>query len=139
MFTWSPDTGRFFQAYNGPLQSGPPPQPPQRPPGTIANRVFHRLKWSVLDSPSKVEVFVLDPEDNPQWTTYLTDRVADEAATAPPQPRLQIKMQPLCSWERWRQAEKESLKPLLIAKPEWPASLSQAVLTSGSRLRRTSA
>ncbi|CAO2657865.1 Nn.00g071250.m01.CDS01 [Neocucurbitaria sp. VM-36] len=114
MLTWSPDAGTKFQAYNGTTQSSPPPAPPQHPPGTNVNRNFDRLKWSVLDSPSKVEIFFLDSEDKPQWTLLSTDPIADEAATNPPQSCLQIRMEPLGSWEHWQQTEKEPPKPLLI-------------------------
>ncbi|KAF2123713.1 hypothetical protein P153DRAFT_147956 [Dothidotthia symphoricarpi CBS 119687] len=133
MFTWSPETGTTFQAFttNAPLQPGPPP-PPTPPPAqdsasTDVNRVFiYRLKWSVLDSPSKAEILSLDAEDNPQWTPLFLDPVADEAATDPPQSRVQISLEPLDAWEHWQQAEKDPPAPGFVENTDGrPISVKQ--------------
>lgn len=90
--------------------------------------VFGRLKWSVLDSPSKVEIFFLDAEDNPQWAPLFTDPIVGEAATNPPQSRLQIMLEPLGTWEHWRQAEKEPPKQLFIENTDGqPISVGQFI------------
>lgn len=76
------------------------------------NGIFDRLNWSILDLPSKAEMFFLDSEGKLQWVSLST--VADETAMKLPQSRLQIKVQLLASWEHWQQAKEEPPKPLLI-------------------------
>jgi hypothetical protein len=114
MLTWSPEAGSTIQTYTGPLQPGSPPSPPPYRPRKDVNKVFERLKWSVLDPPSQAEIFLLDSEGKPQWMPLLTDPVADEAATILPQSRLRIVIQPLDSWEHWSQTESQPPEPLLI-------------------------
>ena len=125
--TWSPETGTTYQTYTGPVLPGPPPPPPPLPKSHV-NHNFKRLKWSVLDPPSEVEIFFLDLEDQSQWAPLFTDPIADEAATNPPRSQLQIRLQPLDSWEHWRQAEKEPPKPLLIENTDGqPISVKQFI------------
>jgi hypothetical protein len=129
MITWSPETGQRVQAFKGPIQSGPPPPPPPpRPRGPRVNRVFDRLKWSVLDSPSKAEIFDVVEEDETRWTPLFTDPIAEEAALSPPQSRLQISIEPLNSWENWQQSDTDPPEQLLVENTDGqPISIKQFI------------
>ncbi|KAI0580509.1 hypothetical protein A1F96_05190 [Pyrenophora tritici-repentis] len=99
MIIWTPETGQVRREYQGPVQPGPPSEPPQYPSGTKMNRIFDRLRWSVLDSPSEIEIFSLDAEDKSNWTPISSSTVLDEAATNPPLSHLRICIEPLYNWE----------------------------------------
>jgi hypothetical protein len=123
----TPGHGQTVQVLNSPGEHGPAFPPPKRPSITI-HGVFSQLKWSVLDAPSKVEMFSLDADDRPQWASLSTNAIADEPATAPPNYRLQIRLEPLQSWENWQQSETEPPELLLIENnDDQPISVKQFI------------
>jgi hypothetical protein len=127
MNIWSPEHGQTVQAYNGPIEAGPPFPPPNGPSITM-HTVFSQLKWSVLDAPSRVEMFSLDANDRPQWTYLFTNAIAEEPATTPSNSRLQIRLEPLQSWENWQQSETEPPDLLLIENnDDQPVSVRQLI------------
>jgi hypothetical protein len=81
------------------IMSGPPPAAPASS-GPEPNNIFNRLKWSVLNSPSDVQVFVADDKGVLQWrplTKESSKSQLDETAIDPPQSRLEVTIEPLQS------------------------------------------
>ncbi|CAA9962889.1 hypothetical protein PTMSG1_06257 [Pyrenophora teres f. maculata] len=111
MIIWTPESGQVRQEYQGPVQPGPPPEPRQYLSGVEINQIFDRLKWSVLGSPSDVEIFSLGAKDKPQWTQLFSESVLDEAATDPSLSHLKICIEPLHSWEDWAHSDSRHLRP----------------------------
>jgi hypothetical protein len=94
------------------LMSGPPPetQPSSDPE---PNEIFNRLKWSILDPPSDVQVFGRDDEGVLQWRPLSDESnksLFDVAAMIPPQSRLEISIEPLHSWWHWHDSGTQHLR-----------------------------
>lgn len=114
------------------LQSRPPPVAPTSS-GPEPNDIFNRLKWSVLDSPSDVQVFGPDDEGVLQWrplTEESSKSQLDETAMYPPKSRLEITIEPLQSWWHWHDSDTKHLRPaqLLIENADGqPISVRQFI------------
>jgi hypothetical protein len=112
--------------------SGPPPAAPASS-GPEPNDIFNRLKWSVLDSPSDVQVFGPDDEGVLQWrplTEESSKSQLDETAMDPPQSRLEVTIEPLQSWWNWVDSNTTHLRPaqLLIENADGqPISIRQFI------------
>jgi hypothetical protein len=83
----------------------------QRSLGTQPNAVFQRLRWSVLDPPSEVEVFGPNDKGVLLWQPLFERPFADEAVMDPPYCRLEVSIEPLRSWWHWYDAGIEHLRP----------------------------
>jgi hypothetical protein len=69
------------------------------------NEAFARIRWSILDSPSKAQIFGSDDKGVLQWRPLFKQSVADEAAMNPPTFRMEIRFQPLQDWwHHWHDA-----------------------------------
>jgi hypothetical protein len=110
------------------LMSGPPPEA-QPPSGPEPNEIFNRLKWSVLDPPSDVQVFGRDDQGALQWRP-LSDASLGGTAVNPPQSRLVVSIEPLHSWWHWHDSGTQHLRPtqLLIENADGqPISVRQFI------------
>jgi hypothetical protein len=95
------------------LMSGPPPEA-QPSSGPEPNEIFNRLKWSVLESLSDVQVFGQDDEGVLHWRPLLDESnkaLLDGAAMDPPQSRLEVSIEPLHSWWHWNDSGTQHLRP----------------------------
>ena len=91
-----------------------PAQRVQHPSQTEVNEVFARLKWSILDSPPEVQIFNVGARGESQWQSLFENpnlAIAEEAATEPPQSRLNFVIEPLHNWWHWHDAGKKHLRP----------------------------
>ncbi|KAH9876563.1 hypothetical protein J1614_003694 [Plenodomus biglobosus] len=71
-------------------------------------------KWSVLDSPSDVQVFGRNDEGVLQWRPLSDESIKslfDGAAMDPPQSRLEVSIEPLHSWWHWHDSGRQHLRP----------------------------
>ncbi|KAI5919334.1 hypothetical protein F4810DRAFT_506082 [Camillea tinctor] len=84
---------------------------------------FARLKWSVFEPLSTVQVLDLDDHDEPRWTPLFDTRdgeerpvhpLGNELATNTPLSRMRVVLRAVESWEFWQDAETEPPAPLLI-------------------------
>ncbi|KAH3912212.1 hypothetical protein HBH56_123130 [Parastagonospora nodorum] len=95
------------------LMYGPPPEA-QPPTGLEPDDIFNRLKWSILDPPSDVQIFGLDNQGFLEWQ-LLSDPsnnlLFDVAATDPPQSRLHVSIELLNSWWHWHDSSTQHLRP----------------------------
>jgi hypothetical protein len=114
------------------LISGPPLAAPASS-GPEPNDIFKRLKWSVLDPPSEVQVFIPDDEGVLQWrplTEESSKSQLDGTAMDPPKSRLEITIEPLQSWWHWHDSDTKHLRPaqLLIENADGqPISVRQFI------------
>jgi hypothetical protein len=81
--------------------------------------VADRLKWSLLDPPSVIEVLDLNETGSPQWSHLLIDpkhAFANEAITKPQRSRMLVVIDIVESWEYWQDADAwdERPAPLVI-------------------------
>ncbi|PVI03006.1 hypothetical protein DM02DRAFT_640880 [Periconia macrospinosa] len=78
------------------------------------NEIFNRLKWSVLDPPSDVQVFGRDNEGVLQWQPLSDESnksLLDASAIDPPQSRLEVSIEPLHNWWHWHDSGTKHLRP----------------------------
>jgi hypothetical protein len=114
------------------LMSGPPPEAPSSS-GPEPNEIFNKLKWSVLDPPSDVQVFGRDNREVLKWHPFSDEfnkSLFDGAAMDPPQSSLDVSIEPLHSWWHWHDSETHHLRPvqLLVANPSGePISVRQFI------------
>ncbi|EMD60245.1 hypothetical protein COCSADRAFT_164373 [Bipolaris sorokiniana ND90Pr] len=95
------------------LMFWPPPET-QPSSGPELNKIFNRLKWSVLDHPSYAQVYVRDDEGALKWRALFdkaNKSLCDASAMDPPQSRLQISIEPLHRWRHWHDSETQHLRP----------------------------
>ena len=95
------------------LMSGPPPEA-QATSELEPNELFNRLKWSILDAPSDVQVFARDEDGAFQCQPFSVESnksLFNSAATDPPQSRLEVTIEPLHSWWHWHDSETKHLRP----------------------------
>ncbi|KAF2274046.1 uncharacterized protein EI97DRAFT_382249 [Westerdykella ornata] len=87
------------------------PAPERRPPSRPQpNEIFKRLKWSVLDPPSDVQVFGRDDEGRP-LSDESNKSLLDASAMNPPLSRLEVSIEPLHSWWHWHDSGTDPLRP----------------------------
>lgn len=81
---------------------------------------FRRLKWSILDDPSNVQVVDLDDETNePKWTPLFgaagtgqpNHPLVDQVATEPPCSRMLVILDEIEAWDFWQDAEAMDDRP----------------------------
>ncbi|KAF1828153.1 hypothetical protein BDW02DRAFT_538593 [Decorospora gaudefroyi] len=98
-----PSRGEFTREDNGPTLPGSPSLENQ-PPDTDLHPVLYRLKWSILDEPSEIQFLEVGSEGEPQWLPLFGNSRAsttEAAATEPPVSHLQIRLDPMDTWEFW--------------------------------------
>lgn len=86
----------------------------QQPAGPIPHEVFWRMRWSVLDAPSEVQICEPNDQGTVKWRPLFDDSNAaifDGPAVDPPESRLDIVIEPLQSWWHWHDAEIDHLRP----------------------------
>lgn len=114
------------------LYADPPYDPPTpAPPRPEKSEVFGRLEWSILDSPSAVQVLGQDSKGALQWGP-LSDKankaLLEGAATNPPVSQMKISLEPFKSWEWWDNWDIEEPPPLLVKNADQrPVSVGQAI------------
>jgi hypothetical protein len=114
------------------LMSGPPPEA-QLSSIPEPNEIFNRVKWSILDPPSDVQIFGWKDEGVLQWRPLSDESnksLLDGAAMDPPQSRLEVSIEPLHSWWHWHNSETKHLRPsqLLIKNADGqPISVRQFI------------
>ena len=135
IMSWKPpemDLSWYPPKWNIPphlLMPGPPPPAPRLP----MNEVFSRLKWSVLDPPSDIQVFGPDDKGDLQWRPLFhetNESLLDGAAIVPPTSCLGIVIEPLHYWWPWHDSDTEHLRPaqLLLENPDGqPVSVRQFI------------
>jgi hypothetical protein len=105
--------------------------------GRVWNSVrFGRLKWSMFDSPSKVQVVNIDNEDKAHWNPLFSanDSTGELEVIHPlgnePAPRMLVVLDAIENWETWADAEAEDEipAPLVIENTHNdPVTVAQAV------------
>jgi hypothetical protein len=99
----------------------------------LRDEVTERLKWSLLDPPSKIEIIDLNEAGEPYWRPLLEDPkhvLAGVAATEPPRSRMLVVLDMVDSWEYWQDAcaYDDRPAPLLIENVDGqPISVEQFV------------
>jgi hypothetical protein len=119
-----------------------------QPPSTVIRKeedqdvflydITDRLKWSLLDPPSSIEVLDLNEKGSPRWSHLLKDpkhTLAEEAITNPPRSRMLVVLDMVAYWEFWQDANAwdECPAPLVIENTDGrPITVEQFVTKVGA-------
>lgn len=96
---------------------------------TEVHPVFDRLKWSILDPLSDVQILGANAQGEANLQPFFEGpeyALAEEPATEPPNARLHIVIEPLHSWHQWRDCKHLKPAPRLIENTDGqPVSVRQ--------------